>query len=61
MIKIIIDKLNNPVLTVLSLMVWTGMLPVPDPDFSQPQATATAPAEPCPPADAVTPIISMVR
>lgn len=47
-------------LTVLSLMVWTGMLPVPDPGFAQPQATSTAPVEPCPPADAVTAQISSI-
>ena len=41
------------IVTVVCLMIWTGMLPVPDPGFSE-KEKPTAEAQPCPPADAVT-------
>lgn len=42
-------------LVVLSLMVWTGVLPVPlDPGFSSASDDATPVVQPCPPANAVT-------
>ena len=41
------------IVTVVCLMIWTGMLPTPDPGFSE-KEKPTAEAQPCPPADAVT-------